>query len=118
MPTQSFTIANQTALIKKIQEIITGLGIEESIGVLCDHVHIKKVLDLSLEGITKERGAMRIMTKIESQGTEFNSVISVNGGGSNFEGSRFESMLKITQRNADYIGYTRAVEKLFVIVLD
>ncbi len=117
-PTASFNVGNDALLIETIQKIIAGLGIEESVGVLCDNVHTKMVLDLALEAITKERGSMRIMTKIESQGTEFNSVICVNGGGNNFAGSKLETLLKTTQRNADYIGYTRAVEKLFVIIFD
>ena len=114
---QSFSITNETTLIETIQDIISGLGQEESVGVLCDDKHVKRVLDLALEEIVKVRSTMRIMTKIESQGTEFNSVISINGVRNNVEGSKFERMLKVTQRNADYIGYTRAVEKLFVIAL-
>jgi hypothetical protein len=114
---KSFTIGNESELVDTIQETIAGLGAEESVGILCDHLHMKKILDLALENITKERSSMRIMTKTESQGVEFNSVISINSGSAIFEGSKFESLLKIAQRNADYIGYTRAVEKLFVITL-
>lgn len=113
--TQKLTSTSEIMLIETIQRIIKSLDSNESVGVLCDTLHFKKVLDLALESITVTRGAMRVMTKIESQGTEFNSVISVNGGGSTFEGSKFETAIKVTQRNADYIGYTRAVEKLFVI---
>jgi DNA helicase IV len=114
-PVMKFTNENETSLIETIRGIINDLDISESVGVLCDTVLLKKKLDLALLDITSVRNSMRIMTKIESQGTEFNSVITINGGNGNFEGSTFETLLKVTQRNADYIGYTRAVEKLFVI---
>ena len=114
---QSFSVTNETTLIRTIQGIISGLNREESVGVLCDDIHVKRILDLALEEIVKARSAIRVMTKIESQGTEFNSVISINGKRNSVDGNKFEGMLKVTQRNVDYIGYTRAVEKLFVIDL-
>lgn len=117
LPVESIIVENETVLVERIQIIISSMSLEESIGVLCDNAHIKRMLEYSLENIMKERTNMRVMTKVESQGTEFNSVICINGSGGAFEGSSFESMLKVAQRNADYIGYTRAVEKLFVITL-
>jgi hypothetical protein len=59
------------------------------------------------------------MTKKESQGTEFNTAIVING---DFEEDKittpkFEEMKKSIQRNNNYVGYTRAVEKLVVIRL-
>lgn len=113
----SLTVDNENTLVTAIETIIAELTKEESVGILCDSLHTKKLLDLALEGIAKNRSNMRIMTKVESQGTEFNSVISINGGGNLLVGNKFENLLKATERNANYIGYTRAVEKLFVVTL-
>lgn len=58
------------------------------------------------------------MTKLESLGTEFNSVICINERERNAKHSeRFIKIMESINRNSDYIGYARAVERLEVLLV-
>jgi superfamily I DNA/RNA helicase len=89
-----------------------------TIGILCDDPEIKIFLENNFKKFTEDKNLnFRIMTKSESQGTEFNTAIVINGGLNNvsdFTG-KFEKLKKQVKKNNDYVGYTRAVEKLIVI---
>ena len=56
------------------------------------------------------------MTKVESQGTEFHTVISIDQHKiiQNVDDKSFESLNNIKIKNSNYVGYTRAVERLIV----
>lgn len=65
-----------------------------------------------------EDNKVKVMTKLESQGTEFNSVICINERERNVGHSeRFRKIMESINRNSDYIGYARAVEKLEVLIV-
>lgn len=106
------TIENKDDLIGKIQELILAKKEEETLGILCDSNDTKK----NIQSFVKEDEKTKVMTKLESQGTEFNSVICINERNRNAKHSeRFIKIMESIHRNADYIGYTRAVEKLEVL---
>lgn len=108
------TVLNSQELFDKVEEILRALKSDETIGILCDRVAVKNTLALRIA--THEK--LKIMTKLESQGTEFNSVICINElGRTSGYSERFKKVVESTQRNADYIGYTRAVEKLIVFLV-
>ncbi len=111
---RTFLVSDVPTLVEMVQSIITGLGVEETVGVLCDSDHVKNILNSALSENMINRPSMKVMTKTESQGTEFNSVICVNGNRVVQQNDKFSKLLETTARNMHYIGYTRAVEKLFV----
>lgn len=113
-----FKIDEYHDLVSKIRDIISerrtrGAETAETVGVLCDSIDMQSSLTRDLN----DTGAI-VMTKIESQGTEFNTVICINEKISREDAStyseEFINMKNKVKRNADYIGYTRAVERLFV----
>lgn len=86
----------------------------ETVGILFDNQEI--LSNANLQSYVNSN--IRIMTKIESQGTEFGTVISINGtdlSQDNAYSEEFVNMKKFAKKNADYIGYTRAVERLYVV---
>lgn len=107
-------ISNQNELLNSLEEQLSNLDKKLTTGILCDTPKVKILIENKLEKTVLN---LRIMTKKESQGTEFNTAIVING---DFEEDKittpkFEEMKKSIQRNNNYVGYTRAVEKLFVI---
>lgn len=106
-------INNYTELLKTLETEISKLDKKLTIGILCDTPTIKNTIASKF----KSAENLRIMTKQESQGTEFNTAIVVNGSfeESKNENYNFLEMKKSVQRNNDYVGYTRAVEKLIVV---
>lgn len=107
-------IENKEDLADKIRELVSDKKEEETLGILCDSSDTKQ----RIQSFVTEDEKIKVMTKLESQGTEFNSVICINERGRNKQHSeRFIKIMESINRNADYIGYTRAVEKLMVIVI-
>lgn len=109
-------ISNQDELLGTLEKELSTLDKKLTTGILCDTPNIKTLIENILR---KTDLNLRIMTKKESQGTEFNTAIVING---DFEEDKittpkFEEMKKSIQRNNNYVGYTRAVEKLVVIKL-
>jgi DNA helicase IV len=110
------TIQNQEDLLQSLQSETTKLDKNLTIGILCDTPKMKEFLDKNFKKLDLN---LRIMTKKESQGTEFNTAIVING---DFEKDRitspkFEEMKKTVQKNNNYVGYTRAVEKLIIFTV-
>jgi len=105
-------INNSNELIEALDKELSKLDKKLTIGILCDTTIIKN----TIESKFKSDENLRIMTKQESQGTEFNTAIVINGSfeESKNENPNFLEMKRLVQRNNDYVGYTRAVEKLIV----
>ncbi len=105
-------------LLEVLKATLEKLDDKFTIGILCDDLDLKKIIEKSLER-EKEKifKNLKIITKQESQGTEFNTAIVINGDfyKKNIESVKFAEMRKMVQKNNDYVGYTRAVEKLIVI---
>ena len=109
-------------LIIKIKSILETVSREETVGILCDSLKTKNLINkmyteeiyLTQDNI---KNNVKILTKIESQGTEFNTVISIDESSEYgvAGGDMFKLKQKLTKKNIDYIGYTRAVERLMVV---
>ncbi len=113
-PVGKNTAVDDLDLFEKIEKIMQTRKSDETLGILCDSEAMKE--RLTARFLTDEK--LKIMTKLESQGTEFNSVICVKElGRTSGYSERFKKVVESTQRNADYIGYTRAVEKLVVFLV-
>ena len=110
-------ISNKEDLLSKLEIELLKLDKKLTVGILCDTPKVKNIIEDKFKSIDLN---FRIMTKKESQGTEFNTAIVING---DFEQDKittpkFEEMKRSVQKNNDYVGYTRAVEKLIVLKLD
>ncbi len=107
----------ETNLVVKIKEVLATTSKEEAVGVLCDSQTTKGYItkEILLESDDKN---IKVMTKIESQGTEFNTVISIDESEniSITNDNTFNLKRKLAKKNANYISYTRAVERLVVMV--
>lgn len=111
---QKLTVEGRSDLASKIQETLTHRKEDETVGILCDGEDMKKII----KSFVEESEKIKIMTKLESQGTEFNSVICINETNrSRGHSPRFTKTMESIHKNSDYIGYTRAVEKLEVLLI-
>lgn len=105
-------------LVDNINKIISETK-DATLGILFDNV---KLLNQIKSEIEVNSDYIKFMTKIESQGTEFNTVVSINSFNvGEFKdinySDQFRDMKIAAQRNSNYIAYTRAVEKLIVLDL-
>ncbi len=107
-------VKDKADLISRIQAFLLSRKENETLGILCDGDEMKH----AIKSFVQEDGKIKVMTKLESQGTEFNSVICVNEVERNMTHSeRFVKIMESINRNSDYIGYTRAVERLEVLLV-
>lgn len=107
-------VVNKDELVNKVQDLILKRKENETLGILCDGDGMK----FRIKSFVEENGKIKVMTKLESQGTEFNSVICINERERNAKHSeRFVKIMESINRNSDYIGYTRAVERLEVLLV-
>ncbi len=112
---EKYNLASELELSQKIKDVVSDKKAEETIGILCD----KEVTKNKLKVLFPESEKLKIMTKLESQGTEFNSVICINESRDYTNSSeRFVKIMNNLNRNSDYIGYTRSTESLFVYVVN
>ncbi len=105
-------VTDLSHLKKEIDIILEGVS-TEIVGILFDSQDMLSKVGLDI----RERTNIRAMTKIESQGTEFHTVISINEklDESSKSSEAFADMKRAAKKNSDYVGYTRAVERLVVI---
>jgi superfamily I DNA/RNA helicase len=109
----------KTKTVDKFIDIIdfirenTNRDQNQTIGVLCDTEEMKKALKIDLGNLYDK---IIVLTKKESQGTEFNDVFVINEffNISDKDTQNIDYNLQI-RRNMNYIGYTRAVENLYVL---
>ena len=102
-----------------LQNYINEFDNKNTLGILCDDSNTKDEITSYLSkhnNIKKEHDKIKIMTKVESQGTEFHTVISIDQYKvtGNADDKSFESLNNIKIKNSNYVGYTRAVEQLVV----
>jgi hypothetical protein len=113
------TIENlKSELLNVLNNELEKIDKKYTIGILCDDLEMKVLLEDNFTNFTEDKNLnFRIMTKTESQGTEFNTAIVINGSLNNMSDftGKFEELKKQVRKNNDYVGYTRAVEKLAVI---
>ncbi len=131
---------NLNEISKSLNTFLLEFNNKNTLGILCDNKNIKEEIENNLKVLSKykDTGApddynnVKVMTKVESQGTEFHTVISIdhiatmndstdksdidnesidNGSINN---KSFESLNNIKIRNSNYVCYTRAVEQLVV----
>ena len=110
----TYEVSNNEDLMRRVKELLADKKENETVGVLCDGDQMKQAVKV----FVKEDDKVKVMTKLESQGTEFNLVICINERERNVGHSeRFKKIMESINRNSDYIGYTRAVEKLEVLIV-
>jgi ATP-dependent exoDNAse (exonuclease V) beta subunit len=111
---KKYSVRDRSDLVSKIQEFVSNRKENETMGILCDGDEMKHII----QPFVQEDGKIKVMTKLESQGTEFNSVVCINEIDKNIKHSeRFIKIMESINRNSDYIGYTRAVERLEVLLV-
>jgi DNA helicase IV len=113
---ESYEANNLSDLPIIINKVLDDKSENETIGILFDNDKIMNDYKAS----ANQNGNVRLMTKIESQGTEFNTVISIDSDNldtftTSAHSEEFISLKRLAKKNANYIGYTRAVENLIVI---
>ncbi len=108
------TLLNHEELANKIRQLLANRKEDETFGILCDG----EVMRHTIQSYIREDEKVKVMTKLASQGTEFNSVICINEKDrSAHHSERFKKIMESIHKNSDYIGYTRAVERLSVLVV-
>lgn len=107
-------VMNDDDLFATITTMLASKKSDETFGILCDGNSMKSKIQSHVSTDNK----IKIMTKLESQGTEFNSVICINETEKEKDYSeRFRSVMSSVHKNSDYTGYTRAVERLEVLLV-
>ena len=113
---------NINEILLAIENNIKEFDSKNTLGILCDDSRTKDIIisnSAYLSGhnnVNIKNENIKVMTKVESQGTEFHTVISIDQHKiiQNVDDKSFESLNNIKIKNSNYVGYTRAVERLIV----
>ncbi len=117
---------NINEMLLAIENNIKEFDSKNTLGILCDDSRTKDIIINNYAYLSRHKNNedeknvntknIKVMTKVESQGTEFHTVISIDQHKliENVDDKSFESLNNIKIKNSNYVGYTRAVERLMV----